>query len=200
MQKHNFNTTRTIIHIKNMVGNSCVKLVKQELERTGFIEIIHIEMGKAEIQYDSQVISIEGINTILKRNGFEIISDNNKKLVEQIKTSVIQFVFYGNNTNSLIRNSDYLSEKLQHSYRHLSKVFSETTGITLEKYIIIIKAEKIKELISYDELTLSEIAYQMGYSSVQYLSNQFKQVTGYSVSEYKNLGRKDRKSLSELLE
>ena len=120
--------------------------------------------------------------------------------MEQIKTSVIQFVFYGNNTNSLIRNSDYLSEKLQHSYRHLSKVFSENTGITLEKYIIIIKAEKIKELISYDELTLSEIAYQMGYSSVQYLSNQFKQVTGYSVSEYKSLGRKDRRSLSEILE
>ena len=200
MQKHNFNTTRTVIYIKNMVSNSCIKIVKQELERTGFIEVLNVTLGTAEIQFDAQVFSLEVVNTILKKNGFELLSDNNKKLVEQIKTSVIQFVFYANNTNSLIRNSDYLSEKLQHSYQHLSKVFSETTGITLEKYIILIKAEKIKELISYDEYTLSEIAYYMGYSSVQYLSNQFKQVTGYTVSEYKALGKKDRKPLHTVLE
>ena len=119
--------------------------------------------------------------------------------MEQIKTSVIQFIFYGNNANSLIRNSDFLSEKLGHHYTHLSKVFSEKTGKTLEKYIILIKIERIKELISYDEMTLSEVAYQMGYSSVQYLSNQFKQITGYSVSEYKNLIHKDRKPLSSIL-
>ena len=200
MQKHNFNTTRTVLHIKNMVSNSCIVLVRQELERTGFIEVLHIELGLAEIQFDSQVFSLEVVNNILKRNGFELLSDTNKKLVEQIKTSVIQFVFYGNNTNSLMRNSDYLSEKLQHPYLHLSKVFSETTGITLEKYIILIKAEKIKELISYDEHTLSEIAYFMGYSSVQYLSNQFKQVTGYTVSEYKSLGKKDRKPLNTIID
>lgn len=200
MQKHNLNTTQTTIHIKNMVSNSCIKLVKQELERTGFIEVIRISLGEAEIQFDSQVINSETLNVILKRNGFELLSNTNQKLVEQIKTSIIQLIFYGNNSNSLIRNSDYLSEKLQHSYQHLSKVFSEQTGTTLEKYIILIKAEKIKEMISYDELTLSEIAYCMGYSSVQYLSNQFKQVTSYTVSEYKNLGKKDRKPLNSILE
>ena len=200
MQKHNFNTTRTVIYIKNMVSDSCIKLVRQELERTGFIEVINVSLGEAEIQLDTQVFNLDVVNEILKKNGFELLRDTNKKLVEKIKTTVIQFVFYGNNNTSLIKNSDYLSEKLQQSYQHLSKVFSETTGMTLEKYIILIKAEKIKEMISYDEYTLSEIAYFMGYSSVQYLSNQFKQITGYTVSEYKSLGKKDRKSLNSLLD
>ncbi len=183
-----------------MVSDSCIKLVRQELERTGFIEVINVSLGEAEIQLDTQVFNLDVVNEILKKNGFELLRDTNKKLVEKIKTTVIQFVFYGNNNTSLIKNSDYLSEKLQQSYQHLSKVFSETTGMTLEKYIILIKAEKIKEMISYDEYTLSEIAYFMGYSSVQYLSNQFKQITGYTVSDYKNLGKKDRKSLNSLLD
>ena len=200
MQKHNFNTTRTVIYIKNMVSDSCIKLVRQELERTGFIEVINVSLGEAEIQLDTQMFNLDVVNEILKKSGFELLRDTNKKLVEKIKTTVIQFVFYGNNNTSLIKNSDYLSEKLQQSYQHLSKVFSETTGMTLEKYIILIKAEKIKEMISYDEYTLSEIAYFMGYSSVQYLSNQFKQITGYTVSEYKSLGKKDRKSLNSLLD
>ena len=199
MQRHNFNTNKTHIYIKNMVSNSCIKLVQQELERSGFIEVINVRLGEAEICFDSQVINLTSIDLILKRNGFELLDDSTKKLVEQIKTSVIQLIFYGSNTNSILRNSDYLSEKLGHPYLYLSKLFSEKTGTTLEKYIILIKTEKIKELITYDELTLSEIAYMMGYSSVQYLSNQFKQVTGHTVSEYKNLRHKDRKPLSSLL-
>ena len=181
-----------------MVSNSCVRIVREELERTGFIQVLYVELGKAEINYDSQIINIETINSILKKNGFELIDDKDEKLVEQIKTSVIQLIYFGNNTNSLIRNSDYLSDKLGYPYTHLSKIFSEKTGTTLEKYIILIKMEKIKEMISYDELTLSEISYAMGYSSVQYLSNQFKQVAGLSVSEYKNLLHKERKPLSSV--
>ena len=199
MQKHNLNTTRTVIHIKNMITNSCVKLVKIELERTGFIEVLNIELGEAEIQFDAQVFSLDNVNTVLKKSGFEIINHSDKILVEKIKSTVIQFIFYGSNSNSLMRNSDYLSEKLGESYQHLSKVFSEQTGTTLEKYIINIKAERIKELISYDELTLSEIAYQMGYSSVQYLSNQFKSVTGVTVSEYKAAGKHYRKPITDVL-
>jgi AraC-like DNA-binding protein len=183
-----------------MVSNSCVRIVKQELEKTGFIEVIRVEMGEAEIVFNGQLINTEVINNILKKSGFELLNDKNKKLVERIKTSVIQFVYYGSNNDSLMRNSDYLSQKLEHSYQHLSKVFSEQTGMTLEKYIILIKAEKIKEMISYDELTLSEIAYKMGYSSVQYLSNQFKAVTGFTVSEYKNAGKKERRPLSKIIE
>ncbi len=183
-----------------MVSNSCIKLVKQDLEQTGFIEVLHIELGLAEIQFDAQVINFQGIDALLKRNGFELLNDKNARLVEQIKTSVIQLVYYGNNNSSIMRNSDFLSEKLAHTYLHLSKVFSERTGTTLEKYIILIKIEKIKELISYDQLTLSEIAYEMGYSSVQYLSNQFKQITGYTVSSYKSLKNKDRRTLDSILD
>jgi AraC-like DNA-binding protein len=159
----------------------------------------HVELGKAEVSYDTQLINPDGMDAILKRNGFALINDKDAQLIEQIKTSIIQLIFYGNNANSLIRNSDFLSEKLGHHYSHLSKVFSEKTGTTLEKYIILIKIERIKELISYDEMTLSEVSYQMGYSSVQYLSNQFKQITGFSVSEYKNLLHKDRKPLSSII-
>jgi AraC-like DNA-binding protein len=199
MQKHNFKNTGAHISIKNMVGQSCIRLVKQELERTGFIEVIHIGLGEADIQFDSQVIGLDSIDVILKRNGFELLRDSDKILVERIKSAIIQLIFYGNSDSSLIRNSDYLSEKLGQPYLHLSKVFSEQTKTTLEKYIILIKVEKIKELISYDQLTLSEIAYMMGYSSVQYLSNQFKHVTGYTVSDYKNLKQKDRKPLDKLI-
>ena len=199
MEGHHFINTHASLQIKNMVSTSCVRIVKEDLERTGFIKVVQIKLGEVEIFYDAQVIGLQVIDTLLKRNGFELIQDNSAKLVEQIKSAVIEHVFYGSNTNSLIRNSDYLSDRLHHPYPYLSKVFSEKTGSTLEKYIILIKIEKIKELITYDQLSLSEISYMMGYSSVQYLSNQFKQITGYSVSEYKNLGIKDRKPLSSVL-
>lgn len=181
-----------------MVSNSCVKLVKLELENTGFIQVIDIKLGEATIKYDAQVFDPKGIDVILKRNGFELLDNSDEKLVQQIKSSVIQLIFYGSNTNSILRNSDYLSEKLGHTYQHLSKVFSAQTGTTLEKYIILIKTEKIKELISYDEISLSEIAFRMGYSSVQYLSNQFKQITGLTVSEYKSSGKRNRIPLSDI--
>lgn len=169
-----------------------------ELERTGFIEVLNIKLGEAEIQFDPQVINNDVLNTILKRDGFELVTNTEAKLVEKIKSVIIQHIFFGNNANSIIRNSDYLSESLGLPYIHLSKVFSEKTGITLEKYVILIKIEKIKELIMYDELTLSEIAFNLGYSSVQYLSSQFKQITGFTVSEYKEQGIKDRKVLTDV--
>lgn len=199
MQRTTFITTPATLSIKNMVSQSCIKVVKQELQQTGFIRVMKVELGSAEIFYDAQVLNLDIIDTVLQRSGFELIRDNDKLLVEKIKAAVIAHIFYGANTNSLLRNSDYLSEQLEQPYAQLSKVFSNVTGSTLEKYIILIKIEKIKELITYDEHSLSEIAFMMGYSSVQYLSNQFKQITGYTVSQYKNQGVKDRKNLSEVL-
>ena len=198
MQGNTFNTTHRVLAIKNMVSKSCVKIVKQELERIGFIKVLDVQLGSAEINYDAQIIGLELIDSLLKRHGFELLQDNEAILVGRIKTAVIEHIFYGSNTNSLIRNSDYLNERLEQPYPYLSKVFKEKTGTTLEKYIILIKIEKIKELITYNEHSLSEIAYMMGYSSVQYLSNQFKQVTGYTVSVYKEQGG-DRKPLGEVL-
>ena len=181
-----------------MVSNSCIKIVEQELGRIGFIKVLKVELGKAEINYDAQIIGLDVIDSILKRNGFELLRDTDAILVGRIKSSVIEHIFYGSNTNSLIRNSDYLSERLEQPYPFLSKVFKEKTGTTLEKYIILIKIEKIKELITYNEHSLSEISYMMGYSSVQYLSNQFKQITGYTVSVYKVQGG-DRKVLNSVI-
>jgi AraC-like DNA-binding protein len=198
MQPSNLNTSKTTIAIRNMVCDSCVKLVKYELERTGFIKVWHVELGYAEISFNAQVIGLKVIDEILCNAGFGLIDDSEDKLVEQIKQSVIQLIFFGNNTNTILRNSDYLSQKLGEPYHALSKLFSQKTGVTLEKYIIQIKMEKVKELISYDELTLSEIAYQMGYSSVQYLSNQFKQVTGLNVNDYKKDFQKKRIPLNHL--
>jgi AraC family transcriptional regulator len=198
MQGNSFNTTHKILSIKNMVSKSCIKIVQQELERIGFIKVLNVELGTAEINYDAQIIGLDVIDSILKRSGFELLRDTEGILVGQIKSAVIEHIFYGSNTNSLIRNSDYLSERLEQPYPYLSKVFKERTGTTLEKYIILIKIERIKELITYNEHSLSEISYMMGYSSVQYLSNQFKQVTGYTVSVYKENGG-DRKVLGEVI-
>lgn len=198
MQGNTFNTTHKVLSIKNMVSKSCVKIVKQELEKIGFIKVLNVELGSAEIKYDAQIIGLELIDSLLKRHGFELLQDTEAILVGKIKQAVIEHIFYGSNTNSLIRNSDYLNERLEQPYPYLSKVFKDKTGTTLEKYIILIKIEKIKELITYNEHSLSEISYMMGYSSVQYLSNQFKQVTGYTVSVYKEKGG-DRKPLGEVL-
>ena len=198
MQPASLNTKQSTIHIRNMVCDSCVKVVQYELERTGFVKVDHVELGKAVIRYNEQVIGIPLINEILQNSGFSIIDDREDKLVEQIKQSIIQLIFFGNNTNTILRNSDYLSQKLGEPYHILSKIFSQKTNLTLEKYVIQIKMEKVKELISYDELTLSEISHMMGYSSVQYLSNQFKQVTGVNVNDYKKEFHKKRIPLNHL--
>ena len=181
-----------------MVSDSCIKVVKWELERSGFIQVEEVELGKAVIHFNEGVVNEEFINAILKRNGFALINDSEARLVEQIKHAVIQLMFFGNNTNSLIRNSDYLSQKLEQPYTTLSKIFSKHTGVTLEKFIIQIKIERVKEFISYDDLSLSEISYRMGYSSVAHLSSQFKQVAGETFQEYKKEFHQHRKPLNKI--
>jgi len=200
MQPNSLNTKYTTIYIKNMVCDSCVKVVKWELERTGFIQVETVELGKAVIHFNEGVIGPEFINAVLQRNGFCLIDDKEDVLVEQIKSSVIQLIFFGNNTNSLVRNSDFLSQKLDIPYTTLSKIFSKKTTTTLEKFIIQIKIEKVKELISYNDMSLSEVAHTMGYSSVAYLSNQFKQITGMNVQDYKNQIHPARAPLNKVME
>ena len=183
-----------------MVSARCIKILQLEFEKTNAIKLNHIQLGTVDIDIDKSKISLIDIDNILADNGFERIIDKDFQLIEQIKVSVLEMIYYGNNLNTIIRNSDYLSDKLGCSYAHLSKVFSEKTTSTLEKYIILVRIERVKELISYGELTLSEIAYMMGYSSVQYLSNQFRQVTGYSVTDYKSLPIKPRNALDKLID
>lgn len=190
-------TISKTLYIKYMVCKCCIKVIRQELENND-IEVKRIILGEADIIYDENKITDTEIERILNTNGFELVTNKEKILVEQIKTAVIELVHMANNMNSIIRNSDYLVEKLGYSYQHLSGIFSKYEENTLEKYIILHKIEKVKEMIEYGELTLSEIAFSMGYSSVQYLSTQFKTITGISVSDYKKNPNIERRALNEI--
>ena len=181
-------------YVKGMVCNCCIKVIRQVLSKLD-LNIKSIKLGKVFLEFCPEIISVSEIEKTLEDNGFEIVEDREKIVVEQIKTAVIELIHQSNYSNSIIRNSDYLVEKLAMSYQHLSSIFSKYEDTTLEKFIIKHKIEKVKELIEYGELTLSEIAFQMGYSSVQYLSTQFKSITGFSVSEYKSLPEKNRNPL-----
>lgn len=181
-----------------MVCNCCIRVLKEDFEKAGVL-VQRIKLGEAEICYDPEKIKFSRIEKIINENGFELLTDKEKILVEQIKLAVIELIHYYNNANSLIRNSDYLIEKLGYTYQYLSSVFSKQENVTLEKYIILQKIEKVKELLDFDSYTLSEISFLMGYSSLQYLSNQFKQITGVSVTDYKKNKNIERKPLNDLL-
>jgi len=185
------------IQIKNMVCDSCKKVIKSSFEKNN-IHVQQIELGFAEITYDSNILKQNEIREILLTEGFDLITSKEKQFVEEIKHAVIDLIHHMNNIDSIVRKSEYLVEKLGHSYQTISKIFSKHGAITLEKYIILQKIERIKELIAGDEYTLSEIAYMMDYSSVQHLSSQFKSITNYTVSEYKNLDINIRKSIEKL--
>lgn len=169
--------------IKNISGQCCVKLIRRVLREAG-IAIHSIENGEAEIGFDPEQTTLEQISELLHKEGFELITDKEDQLVEQIKNAVINLVHHST-YNAMVRNSDYLVERFNLSYQHISSIFSKHEQITLEKFIIRQKIEKVKELIRGGGLSLSEIAYMMGYSSVQYLSTQFKHITGITVSEFK---------------
>lgn len=191
---------RISLFLKNMVSSSCIKVVQLSLTQFKEVSVIKIDLGKVVLEItDKENFKLHNIEKELESNGFPVIHDKHHQVVEQIKVAAIELIHFYNNANSLIRNSDYLSEKTGLPYHQLSKVFSEKTGITLEKYIIMLKIEKVKELLCYDEYSVSEIAFMMGYSSVQYLSNQFKQVTSYSISDFKKLEIKPRTPLEKLI-
>jgi AraC family transcriptional regulator len=182
--------------IKNMSCHCCIRLVKRMLEDNHVI-VNEVVMGEAKISYDPDVINVTVISELLEKEGFELIKDKDEQLVEQIRNAVIDLVHHST-FNAMVRNSDYLVEKFSLSYQYISTLFSRQQNITLEKFIILQKIEKVKELIHYGDLTLSEIAYMMGYSSVQYLSTQFKNVTGISVSEFKKDPAKYRNAVLEI--
>lgn len=186
------------IHIKNMVCNRCLKVVKEELEKLG-LQVSEISLGEAVIQSESK-INYDLINMTLKENGFELIDSRHSRIIEKIKVTIIETIKEMSEGKSFEGHfSELLQEKLNLSYQYLSGLFSSSEGITIEKYIILQKIEKVKELIVYDELSLSEIAYRLGYSSVQHLSNQFKKVTGLSPSHLKKIKNIKRKPLDKII-
>jgi AraC family transcriptional regulator len=175
----------TTLYIKNMVCNRCITAVEQELERQG-LHPKKISLGEAVIE-ESELSEDEErkLDTALVNLGFERIDDRKGRLIEAIKNKVIQKIHHTDKINLKFNWSSILSEDLHYEYNYLSNLFSSVEGITLEQYIIRQKIEKVKELLFYDELNLSEIAYRLGYSSVAHLSAQFKKVTGLTPSELK---------------
>lgn len=183
----------TTLHIKNMVCPRCVMVVRQTLEELGF-EILEVELGQAVVQVDES-ISQDRVEEKLKEYGFELIRGRNQQLVEQIKTLLIRYIEESEQSEESPTLSDYLAKELHQNYSSLSSAFSESQDTTIEKYLIHLKIERVKELLSYGEMTLSEIAYRLNYSSVAYLSNQFKKITGMSVTDYKKARDSFRKPL-----
>jgi AraC-like DNA-binding protein len=141
---------------------------------------------------------LQKIQKDLNKVGFELIMDPKQIIIEQIKTAVIDYIRYDTLGNKKVNFSDFLSEKLGKSYSYLSEIFSKAEGKTIERYLILQKIERVKELISYNEMNFSEIAYELNYSSVAHLSRQFKQITGMTLSQYRELAIKERKSLDKI--
>ncbi len=173
------------LYIKNMVCNRCVMVVKQELEKAG-LQPENVILGEAtiagEISEGQKKVLVQRLNEL----GFEWMDDKKSRTIEKIKNLIIDLVHHLNGELS-VNLSGYLSERLQQDYSYLSNLFSEVEGTTIEKYFIAQKIERVKELLVYDELTLSEIAYLLNYSSVAYLSNQFKKVSGLTPSHFKKI-------------
>ena len=184
------------IYIKNMVCSRCKLVVKSELEKLG-LSILSVELGEVEIIDSLDDNQKKLIVKQLEQFGFEVIDDKKSRLIEQIKTIIIELVHH-NHGGIKTNLSDFISDKLALDYNYVSNLFSEVEGITIEKYYISQRIEKVKELLVYDELSLSEIAYQLHYSSVAYLSNQFKKVTGFTPSYFKQLKEKKRKQIEDL--
>lgn len=184
------------IYIKNMVCNRCIMVVRQEIEKLGF-HIQTIKLGEVVLLEEFDREQRTKIADVLEPIGFELIDDKKSQLIERIKATVIAWVREQNGERT-VNLSDVLADELHHDYNYLSNLFSEVEGITIEKYHIAQKIERVKELLVYDELSLSEIAYLLGYSSVAYLSNQFKKVTGLSPSHFKQIKEDKRKPLDEV--
>lgn len=179
-----------------MVCNRCIMAVRNEFEAIK-APIKSIELGEVTIDGDLSVLQLQQLEESLTRLGFEIINDKRSRLIEQIKNEIIALVHHSGEV--LNQNlSFWLAEKMHYDYTYLSNLFSDIEGTTIEKYYIAQRIEKVKELLVYDEMSLSEIADKMGYSSAAYLSSQFKKITGFTPTHYKSIKETKRKKIDEL--
>ena len=184
------------IFIKNMVCDRCIMVVQNELEKLG-LDAKNIKLGEVILSKEITSLEKENLSKTLEPLGFEVIDDKKGRIIEKIKNIIIDLVHH-QDSDVKTNLSDVLSDKLHHDYNYLSNLFSEVEGTTIEKYCIAQKVEKVKELLVYDELLLSEIANRLNYSSVAYLSNQFKKVTGLTPSHFKQIKEDKRKPLDKV--
>ncbi len=184
------------LYIKNMVCNRCIMVVRSEFEKLGY-NPVSVELGEVEIPGELSGAEKQRLTVALQDLGFDLIDDKKSRLIERIKNLIIELV-HENHGELKTNLSGFLSSHLNHDYHYLSNLFSEVEGTTIEKYFIAQKIEKVKELLVYDELSLSEIAHRLNYSSVAYLSSQFKRVTGLTPTHFKNIRSLKRKPLDEV--
>jgi len=185
-----------ILYIKYMVSLRCKMMVKDELKKLG-IRYVFVDLGTAEILEDITAQQHEELKINLLRSGLELLDDKKSILIEKVKNVIIEMIHY---TDELpeVNYSDYISEKLDYDYTYLSNLFSEVKGITIQQFIIIHKIERVKELLLYDELNLTQISYKLNYSSVAHLSNQFKKITGLTPTFFKKIKQKRLSMLENL--
>ncbi len=184
------------LYIKYMVSLRCKMVVKEELKKLG-LHYVNVDLGTIEILEDITDFQRNALRKNLKRYGLELLDDKRKIIIEKIKSVITEMVHYSDELPKM-NYSDYISERLGYDYTYLANTFSEVKGITIQQFIIMHKIERIKELLLYDELNLTEISYLLHYSSVSHLSNQFKKITGLTPSYYKKLKKKRLKNLEDL--
>jgi AraC-like DNA-binding protein len=179
-----------------MVSNRCKLAVKEELKKLG-LHFVVVDLGEIEIMEEMTPDQHQQLQTGLLMSGLELMDDKRAVLIERINNVITEMIHHSEELPK-VNYSDYISKKLDYDYTYLSNLFSEVKGITIQQFIITHKIERVKELLFYDELSLTEISYKMHYSSVAHLSNQFKKVTGLTPSAYKQLKDKHRSSLEEI--
>lgn len=184
------------LYIKFMVSLRCKMMVKEELAKLG-IKAVSIDLGLIEILEDITKEQHDLLKANLLKSGLELLDDKRAILIEKIKNVITEMIHYTDEIPK-VNYSVFLSDKLNLDYTYLSNIFSEVKGITIQQFIIINKIEKVKELLLYNEMNLTEIAYKLHYSSVAHLSNQFKKVTGLSPSYYKQLKQKRKSNLENV--
>lgn len=184
------------LYIKHMVSLRCKMLVKNELEKLG-LTCISVDLGMVEIKEEITEEKLETFNRNLRKSGLELLDDKKNILVEKIKAVIVEMVHHSDEVPK-VNDSDYISEKLNYDYTYLSNTFSDVKEMTIQQYIILHKIEKVKEMLIYDELTLTEIAHKLHYSSVAHLSNQFKKVTGLTPTYFKEFKKVRAKNLEDL--
>ncbi|TPE46383.1 AraC family transcriptional regulator [Pontibacter mangrovi] len=187
------------IYIKNMVCDRCKRVVAEELQKLGY-QVLQVGLGEAEIAAGDKEPNLEQLREVLESNGFELLDDRKTQLIEKVKLAIIELVHQAGEHDLHINTSDYIAEKVGLDYNYISSLFSSFEGTTIEKYLILQRIERVKELLVYDELSLKEIAYQLGYSSVAHLSSQFKKVTGLTPSHFKQVKSQKRKTLDKVQE
>lgn len=185
------------LHIKNMVCDRCIMVVKNMFEQQAQ-KISAIQLGQVTLVEEPTTTQLETLRSSLQHLGFELLDDKKAKTVERIKTVIVSLIHGNSEDDFNLKLSSILEEKTGMDYHYLSTLFSSVEGITIERYTILQRIEKVKELLMYDEKSLSDIAFELGYSSVQHLSQQFKKTTGLTPSHFKQLKDNKRKPLDKI--